>query len=68
VAEDPAHLVREHRLFDGRTVTLRPIRSEDAALVRDFLNQLSDGGGWASGWIWRAWRQLRSTTASWAAA
>ena len=41
MAEYPAHLVREHRLFDGRTVTLRPIRPEDAALVREFLNELS---------------------------
>jgi len=41
MAEYPAHLVREHQLFDGRTVTLRPIRLEDAALVREFLNELS---------------------------
>ena len=25
VAEYPAHLVREHRLYDGRIVTVRPI-------------------------------------------
>jgi len=41
MAEYPAGLTREHRLFDGRTVTLRPIRPADAALVRDFLNELS---------------------------
>jgi len=41
VAEYPAQLVHEHRLLDGRAVTLRPIRAEDAALVRDFLNELS---------------------------
>jgi acetyltransferase len=41
VAEYPAQLVHEHRLPDGRTVTLRPIRAEDAALVREFLNELS---------------------------
>jgi acetyltransferase len=41
MAEYPAHLVREHQLFDGRTVLLRPIRMEDAALVREFLNELS---------------------------
>ncbi len=41
MAEYPAHLVREHRLFDGRSVTLRPIRTEDAPLVREFLNELS---------------------------
>ena len=37
----PAHLAREHRLFDGRTVRIRPIRSDDDALERDFLNALS---------------------------
>jgi acetyltransferase len=41
MAEYPAHLVREHRLFDGRTVTVRPIRPDDAPLVREFLNELS---------------------------
>jgi acetyltransferase len=41
MAEYPAHLVCEHQLFDGRMVTLRPIRPEDAALVREFLNELS---------------------------
>lgn len=41
MAEYPAHLVREHRLFDGRAVTVRPIRPDDAPLVREFLNELS---------------------------
>jgi acetyltransferase len=41
MAEYPAQLVHEHRLPDGRTVTLRPIRAEDAGSVRDFLNELS---------------------------
>jgi acetyltransferase len=41
VSEYPAHLVREHQLFDGRTVTLRPIRPDDAPLVREFLSGLS---------------------------
>ena len=41
MAEYPAHLAREHRLFDGRPVTVRPIRPEDGALVREFLNELS---------------------------
>lgn len=41
MAEYPAHFVREHRLFDGRTVTIRPIRQDDAPLVREFLNELS---------------------------
>jgi acetyltransferase len=41
MAEYPAHLVHEHRLFDGRTVTVRPIRPDDAPLVREFLDELS---------------------------
>jgi len=41
MAEYPAHLASEHRLFDGRTVRLRPIRPEDSELVREFLNELS---------------------------
>jgi acetyltransferase len=41
MAEYPARLVHEHRLPDGRTVTVRPIRAEDAALVREFLTELS---------------------------
>jgi acetyltransferase len=38
----PAHLVRRHRLADGRTVTIRPIRPDDADRVRDFLASTSD--------------------------
>lgn len=41
MAEYPAHLVREHRLYDGRTVTVRPIRSSDDVHEREFLNRLS---------------------------
>jgi acetyltransferase len=41
MAEYPSRLVREHRLIDGRTVTVRPVRADDAPLVRDFLNALS---------------------------
>lgn len=41
MAEYPAHLVREHRLFDGRTVIIRPIRSNDDAHEREFMNELS---------------------------
>lgn len=41
MAEYPAHLVREHRLFDGRTVTIRPIRPDDFAGERRFLEGLS---------------------------
>jgi acetyltransferase len=38
VAEYPAQLARQHRLADGRMVTIRPIRPDDAARVRDFLS------------------------------
>ena len=41
MAEYPSQLAREHHLFDGRTVTVRPIRPEDAPRVREFLNELS---------------------------
>ena len=41
MAEYPAHLVRRHRLFDGRTVTLRPVRRDDGALEKNFLDALS---------------------------
>jgi acetyltransferase len=41
MAEYPAHLVRQHRLRDGRTVTIRPVRADDEALEREFMNQLS---------------------------
>ncbi len=33
----PTQLVREHRLLDGRIVTIRPIRADDAGRIRDFL-------------------------------
>jgi acetyltransferase len=38
----PAGLVRTHRLFDGRTVTIRPIRSDDGDRVRHFLAATSE--------------------------
>jgi len=38
----PAELVREHRLFDGRSVTIRPVRADDADRIRDFLNASSE--------------------------
>lgn len=41
VAEYPAHLVRQYRLADGRTVTIRPIRASDEGHERDFLSHLS---------------------------
>ena len=41
MADYPSHLVREHRLFDGRKVIIRPVRNDDGALARDFLTGLS---------------------------
>lgn len=38
----PAEFVAEHRLADGRTVAIRPVRSDDAGRMRDFLDALSD--------------------------
>ena len=37
----PAHLTREHHLFDGRTVVIRPVRQNDAVLEREFIDELS---------------------------
>jgi acetyltransferase len=39
---DLTHLVREYRLADGRRVVIRPIRPEDEAAERAFLDRLSD--------------------------
>jgi len=41
MAEYPAHLVRKHRVYDGRTVTIRPVRPDDEVLEREFLNELA---------------------------
>lgn len=41
MADYPAHLVHEHKLFDGRRVFIRPVREDDDALERAFLNDLS---------------------------
>ena len=41
MAEYPANLARKHRLADGRTVTIRPIRHDDDARERDFLDHVS---------------------------
>jgi RimJ/RimL family protein N-acetyltransferase len=38
----PTELVQEHHLLDGRIVTIRPIRSDDANRVRDFLAASSE--------------------------
>ena len=41
MSDYPWHLVREHRLFDGRKITIRPVKHSDADLTRDFLTELS---------------------------
>lgn len=41
MAAYPAHLIRTHRLFDGRTVTIRPVRPDDAGRMYRFLGKLS---------------------------
>jgi GNAT superfamily N-acetyltransferase len=41
MADYPAHLTREHRLYDGRTVVIRAVRHNDDVLEREFLNELS---------------------------
>ena len=41
MADYPAHLVHDHRLFDGRTVTIKPVRLDDLQRVREFLSALS---------------------------
>ncbi|MBT8441303.1 MAG: GNAT family N-acetyltransferase, partial [Gammaproteobacteria bacterium] len=38
----PSALVREAALSDGTTVTIRPIRPEDAIIEREFVNGLSE--------------------------
>jgi acetyltransferase len=38
----PGHLLREHRLSDGRTVTIRPISADDADRIHDFLTASSE--------------------------
>jgi acetyltransferase len=42
MSEYPTGLVRTHRLIDGRSVTIRPIRAEDAAHVSEFLAATSE--------------------------
>lgn len=41
MADYPAHLSHERRLFDGRTVTIRPVQPDDGAREQDFLNEMS---------------------------
>jgi len=38
----PNHLVNHWQLADGRNITLRPIRPEDAEIEHDFVKNLSD--------------------------
>ncbi len=38
----PAHLIQNWELPDGRTVTIRPIRPEDAEMEQDFVKRMSD--------------------------
>ena len=38
----PVHLIQDWELPDGRTVTIRPIRPEDAELEQDFVKRMSD--------------------------
>jgi L-amino acid N-acyltransferase YncA len=40
MADYPAHLASERRLADGRTVLIRPIRSDDQPALREFLDHL----------------------------
>ena len=42
LAEYPAHLVRQRRLADGRTVLIRPVRGDDEAAERAFFDALSE--------------------------
>ena len=38
----PSHLIQEWEQPDGRTVTIRPIRPEDADMEQDFVKRMSD--------------------------
>ncbi|MCB0717209.1 MAG: bifunctional acetate--CoA ligase family protein/GNAT family N-acetyltransferase [Bacteroidetes bacterium] len=37
----PAHLTSQYQLADGTTITIRPIRPEDAEIEQDFVRRLS---------------------------
>ncbi|MCL4758620.1 MAG: GNAT family N-acetyltransferase [Rhodocyclaceae bacterium] len=41
MAEYPTALIRQHLLFDGTPVRIRPIRADDAAMEQDFVRHLS---------------------------
>ncbi len=38
----PVHLIQEWQMNDGKTVTIRPIRPEDAELEQEFVKSMSD--------------------------
>jgi hypothetical protein len=38
----PGNVAHEHRLLDGRTVTIRPVRPDDADRMRRFLAAASE--------------------------
>jgi acetyltransferase len=42
MAEYPQQLVRQRTLFDGTTVTIRPIRAEDSGMEQAFVRHLSE--------------------------
>lgn len=42
MAEYPQHLIRDHLLGDGTTITIRPIRASDGELEQSFMRSLSD--------------------------
>ncbi len=42
MADYPAALAREHRLANGKSVTIRPIRTDDEPAARRFFAALSD--------------------------
>ena len=47
VASDPAKFIRTHHLLDGRQVSVRPIRADDAQLEADFVRHLSSDSRYA---------------------
>jgi len=42
MSDYPTELIRGHRLHDGRSVTIRPIRADDEERVREFLAGTSE--------------------------
>lgn len=60
MADYPVHLVHDHRLFDGRTVVIRPVRPDDAQRMGEFLEGLSKDNRYFrfQKWIGEPSRQL----------